>query len=372
MAEKRDYYEVLGVARDASKDELKRAYRKLALQYHPDKNKDPSAEERFKELSEAYAVLSDEEKRRLYDQYGHAGVHQRYTAEDIFRGADFGDIFGDLGRIFESFFGGGFGGMGRARGPEAGRDLLAAVEINLEEVLSGATRELHVDRNVPCDTCEGSGAAPGSARRTCTTCQGRGKVQRAQRTVFGSFVQVMHCEACGGSGTRIETPCTTCRGRGVQRRAQTLEVRVPPGADHGDRLRLAGQGEQLVPGGSTGDLYLEVHVRPHPDFHREGPHLLAALPLDYPTLVLGGTVPVKTLEGEGELEVPPSSKVGQRLRLRGRGLPHQGGGRGDLYLQLELHVPAKPSKRVRELLEELREAQRGDGGWFPFRKSKAK
>lgn len=372
MAAKRDYYEILGVARDASKDELKRAYRKLALQVHPDKNKSPDAEEKFKELSEAYAVLSDEEKRRLYDQFGHQGVDQRYSREDIFRGADFGDIFGDIGRIFETFFGGGFGGGGR-RGPEDGRDLGTSVTITLEEAYRGTKRDLRLERAAPCPTCDGSGAAPGSGRKTCDVCHGRGQVQRARQTVFGSFVQVSHCEACGGSGRRIEHPCEACRGRGTKRSEETVEVNLPAGIDDGDRLRLAGQGEQLVPGGRPGDLYLQVRVRPHERFHREGADLLAAQPIDYPTLVLGGTVAVATLDGEGEIEVPPGSRPGQRIRLRGRGMPDRRGGRGDLFLQLELDVPSKPSKRTRELLEELRKAQQEEGGgWFGFRKSKSR
>jgi molecular chaperone DnaJ len=370
MAAKRDYYEVLGVARDTPKDELKRAYRKLALQHHPDKGGDA---EKFKELSEAYAVLSDEEKRRLYDQFGHAGVDQRFSQEDIFRGADFGDIFGNLGSIFEQFFGGaGMGGFGRQRGPEEGRDLGARVAVSLEEAFRGASRELSLSRHAPCDECKGSGGAPGSKKVTCQTCHGRGQVQRAQRTVFGSFVQVTHCPACGGSGSRVEQPCARCRGQGTLRREETVEVQVPPGIDDGDRLRLSGQGEQLVPGGRPGDLYIEVHVRPHPKFHREGANLLAAQPVDYPTLALGGTVTVETLGGEeGELDVPAGSRPGQRLRLRGRGLPDRRGGRGDLYLQLELDVPSRPSKRVRELLEELRKALHEEGeGWFGFRKRK--
>lgn len=368
MPTKRDYYEVLGVARTAPPDEVKRAYRKLALEHHPDKGGDP---EKFKELSEAYAVLSDGGKRQLYDQYGHAGVDQRFSQEDIFRGADFGDIFGDLGSIFEQFFGGGFGTQ--RRGPEHGRDLGATATITLEEAFRGTTRDLRLERQGPCGACDGSGAAPGSKRVTCASCHGRGQVQRAQRTVFGSFVQVTSCHTCGGTGARVERPCPTCHGGGTVRTETTVEVRIPPGADDGDRLRLAGQGEQLVAGGRTGDLYLDVRVRPDRRFHREGADLLAALPVDYPTLVLGGTVALESLDGEGDVEVPAGSRPGQRLRLRGRGMPAGRGGRGDLYLQLELDVPAKPSKRVRDLLDGLRAALREEGeGWFGFRKGKHK
>lgn len=365
MSTKRDYYEVLGVPRDTAKDELKRVYRKLALQHHPDKGGDA---EKFKEISEAYAVLSDDEKRRLYDQHGHAGVDQRFSQEDIFRNADFGG-FGDLGSIFAQIFGGGFGGP--QRGPEEGRDLAASITLGLDEAYKGITRELRLARQGPCGSCKGGGAAPGSKRSTCGTCHGRGQVQRANRTMFGSFVQVSHCPTCGGTGSKIDNPCPSCRGAGTVRREETLEVKIPAGIDDGDRMRLTGQGEQLVPGGRPGDLYLEVHVRSHPHFHREGANLLAAQPVDYPTLVLGGTVPVETLDGEGEIDVPAGSKPGQRLRLKGRGMPDRRGGHGDLYLQLELDVPPKAGKRVKELLEELRGALRDEGsGWFGFRKGK--
>lgn len=371
MASKRDYYEVLGVAKDADKDTLKRAYRKLALQYHPDKNKAPEAEEKFKELSEAYAVLSDDEKRTLYDRFGHAGVHQRYSNEDIFRGADFGDIFGDLGRIFETFFG-GMGGVGGHRAAEEGRDLGVLVELSLEEAFRGAKRDLRLERDTACEGCEGSGASPGSHIRTCGTCHGRGQVQRAQRTMFGSFLQVTTCEACEGSGSRVERPCSHCRGRGRVKARQTLEVNIPPGVDDTDRLRLAGQGEQLVRGGRTGDLYVQIRVQPHKRFARQGADLLTAIPVDYPTLVLGGEYGVETLDGEVEVTIPPGSQPGQRLRVRGQGMPTRGG-RGDLYLQLQVHVPEKPNSRTRELLEELRETLSTErAGWFRFRKSKSR
>lgn len=367
MAHKRDYYEVLGVARDADKDAIKRAYRKLALQFHPDKNKGHDAEEKFKELSEAYAVLSDEQKRGLYDRFGHAGVSQRYSPEDIFRGADFGDIFGNLGSIFESFFGTGqFGFKAEGgRGPEGGRDLLARVTVSLEEAFEGSKHELQVEREAPCKECDGSGAAKGSELHRCSECGGRGQLSRAQRTVFGSFVQVVTCGACEGSGTRVDKPCKSCEGRGRNRVRQTIEVRIPPGIDDGDRLRLGGQGEVAARGGEAGDLFVEVHVRPHARFARHGSDLLAALPVDYATLVLGGTLSLDTLDGELEYEVPAGSKPGQRLRLKGRGMTSTRGGRGDLYLQLDLRVPEKPSKRERELLEELRTtAHEENGGWF--------
>lgn len=371
MAEKRDYYEVLGVSRTASGDDVKRAYRKLALKFHPDRNKSADAEERFKELSEAYAVLSDPDKRQLYDQYGHAGVHQRYTTEDIFRGVDFEDIFGDLGRIFGSFFGGGFG-PGRPQAPDRGRDLLARVRITLEEAFHGLTRRVQTERNAPCPSCRGTGAAEASGYRTCPACHGRGQVQHVQRSPFGSFVQITGCRECGGQGRTVERPCPACRGLGATLQEETLEVEIPPGADGGDRLRLRGKGEAGPRGAPPGDLFVEIQVAPHKTFQRQGPHLLTAAPVDYALLVLGGTVTIEGLDGTLEVDVPEASHPGQKVRLRGRGMPDpRDGGRGDLFLQLELAMPRKVSKRARELLEQLRkEAQ--DGGLLGFVKSKLK
>ncbi len=370
MAQKRDYYEVLGVARGADKDEVKRAYRRLALEHHPDTHKAPDAEARFKEIGEAYAVLSDQEKRRLYDQFGHAGVAQRYSTEDIFRGADLGGFEDVFGRLFESFFGGPVGRAGH--GPLGGRDIGLRVSVTLEEALRGVTKEFRVEHARACGACDGTGASPGSSVGTCPDCRGRGQVQHAQRTVFGSFVQVVTCHGCGGSGKRAEKPCRDCHGAGAVRSRDNVEVTIPPGIDDGDRLRLSGQGDVLVPGGRAGDLFLEIRVEENPRFRREGPHLLSTAHVDYPTLVLGGTIPVETLDGDGEVEVPAGSQPGQRLRLSGRGMPARGGRRGDLFLELRLDVPKKVGREEKELLERLRGLPPETGrGWFGRRKAKS-
>lgn len=381
MSTKRDYYEVLGVARDAPKDQIKSAYRKLALKYHPDKNKDAGAEDKFKELSEAYAVLSDDEKRGLYDRFGHQGVDQRFTQEDIFRGAHFEDIFGDLGGIFEQFFGGRFGGFGgfgqrQRSGPPSGEDLRLDLELDLEQAFRGLTREVSVRRPTACQDCSGSGAREGSRPKTCGVCGGRGQVQHATRSVFGSFVQVGTCRTCQGTGHVITDPCRTCGGQGRVEAEKTLEIEIPPGVDDGSRLRLAGEGAAGVQGARPGDLYVLLHVKPHPRFARQDDHLLTTIAIDYPHLVLGETVTIDTLDGQVDLEVPPGTKPGTRLRLRHKGMPslRSTERRGDLYVEVQLRLPQKVSKRQRELLEELRASlEEGEpAGWFRFRRTKTK
>lgn len=378
MAHKRDYYEVLGVGREAPKDQIKAAYRKLALKYHPDKNKAAGSEERFKELSEAYAVLSDEEKRRLYDQFGHAGVDQRFTQEDLFRGAHFEDIFGDLGSIFEQFFGFGFGGRParRPRRPPPGEDLRAEAQITLEEAYRGVRRDLTLRRPETCGTCKGSGARPGTSRRTCGTCGGAGQVQHAMRSMFGSFVQVTTCRQCQGSGSILESPCGECDGQGRSVQTRSLEVEIPPGVDDGSRLRLSGEGAAGPSGGARGDLYVFVHVRDDRRFQRRDEDLLTAVEVDYPRLVLGDTITITTLAGDVDLEIPPGTAAGARLRLKARGMPHlrDPGRYGDLYVELRLRVPQKLSKRARELLGELRDELGADdeASWFRFGRRKEK
>lgn len=375
MASQRDYYEVLGVDRDASKDEIKKAYRKLALKYHPDRNEADDASDRFKEISEAYAVLSDDEKRRLYDQYGHAGVDERYSREDIFRGADFGDfgdLFGDLGRIFEHFFGGqgGFGGQaGGRRRPGRGRDMAAQVGITLEEAAQGTRRELEYKRRGPCDACDATGSRNGGQPVTCPECGGQGQVRRAQRHMFGQFVQVSACPRCQGQGTRIDDPCGTCGGSGRTETTETVTVELPAGIDSGGRLRLEGRGEAGVRGAPPGDLYVQVQVEPHEAFERRGSDLHTVLPVRYAQAVLGDEL---TIQGLGEeridVKIPPGSRHGRRLRLRGQGLPTARGGRGDLYVHLHITVPKKLSKKAKEHLkkfdEEVADESEGTTGFF--------
>lgn len=377
MATKRDYYEILGVAKDTPKDQIKSAYRKLALKYHPDKNKDPGAEERFKELSEAYAVLSDDEKRSLYDRFGHQGVDQRFSQEDIFRNAHFEDVFGDLGSIFEQFFGFNLGARhSRRRGPPRGEDLAAELEITLEQAFKGVKRDLSVRRPEQCETCSGSGAKPGTSRRQCTACGGRGQVQQATRSVFGSFVQVVACRQCGGAGATLDSPCRTCGGQGLTSQTRSLEVEIPPGVDEGSRLRLSGEGAAGPAGAQRGDLYVIVHVRDDPRFRRQDEDLLTAVEVDYPRLALGDVITIATLDGDVEVEIPAGTKPGSRLRLRGKGMPdvHHRERRGDLYVEMHLRTVEKLTKRAKELLEELKQelGSSDKGGWFRFGRSKDK
>jgi molecular chaperone DnaJ len=321
MVEKRDYYEVLGVQKNASKDEIKDAYRKLAMQYHPDRNKAPDAEEKFKEISEAYAVLSDDEKRQQYDMLGHAGFDQRYTTEDIFRGADFNSIFRDLGfgfgDLFRHFFGGGFGG-GFGERINRGQDLAYDLEITLEEAARGTEKEIQVPRTEKCDVCNGSGAAPGTSPRTCPRCNGAGKIQHMRRSNFAMYVQVTPCPTCRGKGTLIDSPCKNCRGTGVVKRRRRISVKIPPGIDEGYQLRLRGEGEMAPNGGSTGDLYVLVHILPHEFFVREGDDLLHVLMIGYPQAALGAEVSVPTLDGSANVKIQPGTQPGEIIRLKAR------------------------------------------------------
>jgi molecular chaperone DnaJ len=363
MAEKRDYYEVLGVKRGASKDEIKDAYRKLAMQFHPDRNKSPEAEEKFKEISEAYAVLSDDQKRQQYDTLGHAGFDQRYTREDIFRGADFDSIFRDMGfgDLFRAFFGGGFGG-GYQEAINRGQDIGIDIEISLEEAARGTQKEIEIPRTEKCDVCGGSGAAPGTQARTCPRCGGAGKVQTRRSAGFATFVQVTPCPTCRGKGKLIDTPCPNCRGSGVVRKRRKITVGIPVGIDDGYQLRLRGEGEVAPNGGEPGDLYVMVHVRPNDMFVREGDDLLHVLIISYPLAALGGDVFVPTLDGQAKLKIRAGTQAGETIRLRGKGMPRfRGYGKGDLLVRIGIEVPQKLTSKQRALLEQLSE-ELGEGG----------
>jgi len=354
---KRDYYEVLGVAKDASKAEIKKAYRKLALKYHPDKNKEAGAEEKFKEISEAYAVLYDDEKRNLYDQYGHAGIDQQYSAEDIFRGADFGDIFRNMGGIediFERFFGGSMGGFGRrSSGRRRGSDLRYDLEITLEDAYRGVETTIKVPRSETCDNCNGSGAKPGTNPKSCPGCDGSGQMKTTRRTAFGMFTQVTTCNRCHGQGTIIEHKCPECRGRGIIQKTRDIELKIPKGVDDGAQLRLAGEGE--AGSGGTGDLYIVVHVKRHPVFNRRGLDLHIVKEVSFPDAALGTRVDIKTLEDEIELRIPDGTQNGDVLRVRNKGMPGlQGRGQGDLYVEIHVKTPKKLSRKAKKLLEELK------------------
>jgi molecular chaperone DnaJ len=357
MTEKRDYYEVLGVQRNASKDEIKDAYRKLALQYHPDRNKSPEAEEKFKEISEAYAVLSDDEKRQQYDMRGHAGFDQRYTTEDIFRGADFNSIFRDLGfgfgDIFRQFFGGGFGADFSER-VNRGRDLVYDLEITLEEAAKGTEKEIEVPRTEKCDVCNGSGASPGTTPRTCPRCNGAGKVQHMRKSSFAMYVQVTPCPTCKGKGMLIDSPCRNCRGTGLVKKHRKISVKIPVGIDEGYQLRLRGEGEMASNGGVAGDLYVVVHVRPNKLFVRDGDDLMHVLMISYPQAALGAEVSVPTLDGPATVKIHPGTQPGEVIRLKSKGMPRfRGYGRGDLLVRVGIAVPEKLTQRQRALLEEL-------------------
>jgi len=353
---KKDYYEVLGVSRDATKSEIKKAYRRLALKYHPDKSKEPDAEEKFKEISEAYAVLSDDEKRKQYDMYGHAGIDSQYNYEDIFRGADFSDIFRDLGfnfgfdDIFQHFFS-GFGG--RRRGQQRGRDILYRMTISLEDAYFGGEKEIQIRRKEKCPECNGSGKAKGSKVVECPVCNGSGQVKQTSRTPFGHFTQITVCPECNGRGEIIENPCKRCRGTGVVERQRKIKVKIPKGVTDGTRLRLAGEGEAGEMGAPPGDMYLEIYVKEHDKFVRRGNDLVTTKKISYPEAVLGNEVEVKTMDGKSKLRIPPGTQNGERFVLKGKGMPTLRGGHGDMIVQVAVDVPKKISGRERELLEEL-------------------
>ena len=359
MAEKQGFYEVLGVPRDATKDQIKDAYRKLAMQFHPDRNKAPEAEEKFKEISEAYAVLSDDQKRQQYDTLGKQGFDQRYTEEDIFRGADFNDIFKDLGGgfsdIFRMFFGGGgFGGGGFGERVNRGQDLLYDLNITLEEAAGGTEKEIEIPRTERCDVCGGSGAAPGSQPKTCPRCNGAGRIQNMRRSAFGTFVQVTPCPECRGKGRILDSPCRNCRGSGLVKKRRKITVNIPLGIDEGYQLRLRGEGDMAGDGGEPGDLYVLVHIIPHELFVRDGDDLHYVLMLGYPQAALGAEVQVPTLEGTASVKIHPGTQAGEIIRLKGKGMPRfRGYGKGDLLIRVGIAVPEKITAQQRALLEQL-------------------
>jgi molecular chaperone DnaJ len=347
----RDYYEVLGVPRDASQEDIKRAFRTLARKHHPDANPgDPGAEERFKEINEAYSVLSDPEKRAAYDRFGTADPAAGFgTGAGFGGGFDAGaDPFG-LGDLFDMFMGGAMGA--RARGPQRGADVEVEIAVDLREVLAGAERTLRYPRVERCDTCGGTGARPGSGPTVCRTCGGRGQVQTVRRTAFGQFVTSRVCETCMGRGREVRDPCPRCRGAGAVRRQVERVVRVPPGVEEGQRLRVAGEGDVGQEGGPPGDLYVRVREAPHPEFVRRGRDLESRLRVGLAEAALGTRKRVRTLEGEEEVHVPAGSQPGQVIALKGRGLPGlRGHGRGDLRLVVELEVPQRLNPQARQAL----------------------
>ncbi len=361
MADKRDYYEVLGVDRSASQDDIKKAFRKLAFQHHPDRNKEPDAEEKFKEISEAYAVLSDPEKKRQYDMFGHAGISGRYSAEDIFRGANLRDIFSEFGfgddllsRIFGGIFGGGFGfNFQQVRtGPRRGSDLETRIEVTLEQAATGTEVEISLNRLKTCGRCGGNGAEPGTSLTTCPSCDGSGRIEQRTQSLFGQMIRVTTCPRCEGRGRTPETPCKTCGGNGLERGRARLNVKVPQGIEDGTQLILRGQGEDGPFGGPTGDLYVTVRVKPHPYLIRRGRDIIYEAEINFAQAALGTTISVPTLAGDKPLKVSPGTQSGDILRMRGDGIPSRLG-KGDQLVHVNVIVPKKLTKRQRELIREL-------------------
>ena len=355
--EKRDYYEVLGVSRDATEDEIKKAYKKLARKYHPDMNPgDKAAEEKFKEVNEANEVLSDPEKKARYDQFGFAGVDPTYGAGaggGAYGGAGFD--FGDLGDIFGSFFGGGFGGGARTRnGPRRGDSIRASVAISFTEAAFGCEKEVTLERSEQCPTCKGNGCAPGTTPEVCPDCRGSGVVMRSQRTPFGVMQSQMPCQKCGGTGKIIHQPCQECHGSGSIRHRRTIKVSIPAGIDDGQTISLRGQGHAGRNGGPSGDLLITVMVRPHDIFRREGTAVFCEAPITFAQAVLGGELEIPTIDGKVKYAIPEGTQTGTVFRLKGKGIPVLNGrGRGDQYVTVTIETPTNLNKEQKEALRKF-------------------
>ncbi len=345
---KRDYYEVLGVRRDASDEELKKAFRKLALEYHPDRNKKEGAAEKFKEVNEAYQVLTDPGKRASYDRFGHAGV----TGNGA-RGFEGYDTFGGFGDLFDAFFGGG--SPGSRAGPVRGADISYRLTVSFEESVFGVEKPVEIRRNETCSRCKGDRSEPGAAPATCTSCGGAGQVRRSHQSIFGQFTQVATCGACRGEGKIIAKQCIQCRGRGRETKTRKLIVSVPAGIETGNQIRLSGEGEPGANGGSTGDLYVSVRVRAHEVFERDGYDIVLTQPVNVALAALGGHLDVPTLEGEAQISVPPGTQTGDVITLKEEGIPHlrRPSEKGDQRVYIVVETPRSLTAEQRQLLEEL-------------------
>lgn len=354
MAEKRDYYEVLGVSRTSTQVEIKKGYRAKAKEFHPDISKDPDAEVKFKEVNEAYEVLSNEDSRAAYDRFGHAGVNgsQGGFGGDPFGFGGQGSPFGD---IFETFFGGGMGGaQARQRAPQRGSDIQVSVTLSFEEAVFGATKQIEVDRLETCASCNGTKMKDGATPPTCSTCGGSGEVRRVQQTILGQFMTSGPCPDCNGEGARITEPCLECKGRGRNRKYTKLEVTVPAGIDDGQTIRMTGQGEAAPGKGSNGDLFVKVRVQSHTYFERRNKQIMNTVGINVAQAALGDDIEIDTLDGPVVFTIPAGTQSGQQFRLRGRGVPDiRGGDRGDQIVTVEVVIPKKLNKQQQQLFEEL-------------------
>ncbi|GAA0718854.1 molecular chaperone DnaJ [Clostridium malenominatum] len=353
---KKDYYEVLGLQKGASEDEIKKAFRKLAIQYHPDKNQgNKEAEEKFKEINEAYQVLSDPQKKAQYDQFGTADF-QGFEGGG-FGGFDFSDM-GGFGDIFDSFFGGGFGGGGRRRnGPQKGADLEYTINLTFEEAVFGAEKEINLTRSETCETCTGSGAKPGTQPKVCPKCNGSGQVKVQRNTPLGSFVSVSTCDTCSGKGNVVSDPCPECRGKGTLRKQKKIKVKVPAGVDNGNAIPIRGQGEAGTNGGPSGDLYASIRVAPHQFFKRKGFDIYIDTHISFSKAALGAELKIETVDGEVKYTVPAGTQPGTVFRLKGKGVPFVNGrGRGDQYINVIVDIPKTLNAKQKEALHAFMEA----------------
>jgi molecular chaperone DnaJ len=347
----RDYYEILGVPRNASEGELKAAFRKLARKYHPDVSTEPDSEERFKEVNEAYAILSDVEKRAAYDRFGHAGVRGPGG------GVDFNVDFTDFADIFSDLF--GFGGFGRSSArnrntPRRGADLQYRLDLTFEEAIFGIEKEIEITRDEVCSTCSGSGAQPGTTPTRCPTCNGTGEVRQARQTILGSMVQVSTCPTCSGKGETISTPCPACRGRGFEQKTLKKMVKIPAGVDAGTQIRLAGEGQPGENGGPHGNLYILIQVKKHKFFRRRDYDVLLDLNINVAQATLGAEVEIPTVDGSMKLEIPPGTQPGKVIRLRAKGVPKlRGNGRGDQLVVINIEIPSRLNSEQRQIFEQL-------------------
>ncbi len=358
MAEKRDYYEVLGIQKGASEDEIKKAYKKLARKYHPDMNPgDKEAEEKFKEVNEANEVLSDPEKKARYDQFGFAGVDPNYGAGAGGGAYGGGFDFGDLGDIFGSFFGGGFGGQRRnPNAPQRGESIRASVSISFTEAAFGCEKSVTIERSEQCPTCKGSGCAPGTTPEICPDCHGSGTVQTRRQTPMGVFASNGPCRKCGGTGRLIHQPCSDCRGSGAARKRRTIKVNIPAGIDHGQTISLRGQGGAGKNGGPAGDLLITVMVQPHEIFRRDGVDVFCEAPITFTQAVLGAELEIPTIDGKVKYSIPEGTQTGTVFRLKGKGVPVLNGrGRGDQYVTVVIETPRSLNKEQKEALRRFSE-----------------